>query len=352
MKKRAADGARAQRLRPALTLIVLAALLAVSAVFATGTGAVHVPFTETVRVIVSRLPGVHLEVPPQYEAIIWSVRLPRVLTAGLVGLALGICGAAMQGLFRNPMASPDIVGVSSGAAMGAVAAIFLGWSARNPWLLPAAAFAGAWVATVIAYALATQRGHTDTATLLLAGVAVSSFFSAVISLLYHFVDNGILRQAVYWMMGNLNGKRWEHVGLLCPFVLAGSLALWAYARDLNVLLTGEDQARSMGVNVERTKRWLIMWVALVTGAAVAVSGSIGFVGLIVPHILRRLVGPDHRWLMPASALGGASLLILSDLVARTAFAPVEVRPGIVTSLLGVPFFLYLLVKARSEVQGS
>lgn len=336
--------------RAPIYLLVLVIIALVSAIFATGFGAVRVPFSETVRILLSRLPGLALDVSAQYEAIIWAVRLPRVVAAGLVGFALGICGAAMQGLFRNPMASPDIVGVSAGASMGAVIAIFLGWTSISPWLLPGTAFVGALVATAITYLLATQRGRTDTATLLLAGVAVSSFFSSLISLLYHFVDDGILRQIVYWLMGNLSGKRWEHVSLIAPFVLVGSVALWAFARDLNVMVMGEDQARTLGVNVEQSKRWLILWVSAITGAAVSVSGMIGFVGLIVPHMLRRLIGPDHRWLLPASGLGGAALLILADLVARTAFAPVELRPGIVTSLLGVPFFLYLLIKGREAVR--
>lgn len=337
-------------LRPGAVLTALGLLACFSVVLSTGFGAVHVPLADTLRVLVARLPGIDIQVPAHYDAILWSVRLPRVLTAGLVGFALGVCGAAMQGFFRNPMASPDIVGVSAGASMGSVVAIFLGWTTISPWLLPTSAFIGAIVATLVTYILATRGGRTDTATLLLAGVAVSSFFGSGISLLYHFVDDGVLRQIVYWLMGNLGGKRWEHVALLTPFVLVGSVALWGFARDLNVLLMGEDQARSLGVNVERTKRWMILLVSLVTGAAVSVSGMIGFVGLIVPHILRHLVGPDHRWLLPASALGGATLLILSDLVARTAFAPVELRPGIVTSMLGVPFFLYLLAKRRDLIR--
>lgn len=335
---------------PWLTLVVLPVVLGASIIFATAWGAVPIPYGETAKVILSRIPGIHLGVSPQFEAIIWSVRLPRVISAGLVGLCLGICGAAMQGFFRNPMASPGITGVSSGASMGAVAAIFLGWSSTNPWFLPAGAFVGALLATLTVYSLATRSGRTDTATLLLAGVAMSSFFSAGISLLYHFVDDGILRQIVFWLMGNLGGKRWEHVALLTPFAAIGSMAIWAFSRDLNIMMLGDDEARSLGVNVERSKRCLIVLVSLVAGAAVSVAGMIGFVGLIVPHILRHLTGPDHRWLLPASALGGAILLILSDLVARTAFAPIELRPGIVTAILGVPFFLYLLAKRRDMVQ--
>lgn len=341
-----------RRRQSLIVIILLGALLLGSVVLATGLGAVHVPPWQTLLILLNRLPGLKFDVPGQYETIIWAVRLPRVLCALLVGCALGVSGAAMQGFFRNPMASPDIVGVSAGASMGSVLAITLGWTLASPWLLPAAAFVGALLATFVTYALATQRGRTETATLLLAGIAVSSFFSSGISLIYHFIDDGVLRQIVYWLMGNLSGKRWEHVTVLFPFVLGGSVALWAFSRDLNVMLFSEDEASSLGVNVERTKRWLIILVSLVTGAAVSISGMIGFVGLIVPHILRQLVGPDHRWLLPASGLGGGVLLVLADLAARILFAPVELRPGIVTALIGVPFFLYLLVKQRELVRWS
>lgn len=331
---------------------ILLLLLAASVVFATGLGAVRIPPWQTLLILLDQMPGLELDVSRQYETIIWAVRLPRVLCALLVGYALGVSGAAMQGFFRNPMASPDIVGVSAGASMGSVLAITLGWTLVNPWFLPAAAFGGALFATFVTYALATQRGRTETATLLLAGIAVSSFFSSAISLIYHFIDDGVLRQIVYWLMGNLSGKRWEHVTVLFPVVLVGSLGLWAFSRDLNVMLFSEDEASSLGVNVERTKRWLIILVSLVTGAAVSISGMIGFVGLIVPHILRQLIGPDHRWLLPASGLGGAVLLVLADLAARTLFAPIELRPGIVTALIGVPFFLYLLVQRRELIRWS
>lgn len=339
-----------RRARSLAVIALLLVLLAASVVLATGMGAVSVPPWQTLLILLNRIPGLHFDVPGQYEIIIWAVRLPRVVCALLVGFALGISGAAMQGFFRNPMASPDIVGVSAGASMGSVLAITLGWTLFSPWLLPASAFLGALLATFVTYALATQRGRTETATLLLAGIAVSSFFSSAISLIYHFIDDGVLRQIVYWLMGNLSGKRWEHVTVLFPVVMAGSVGLWAFSRDLNVMLLSEDEASSLGVNVERTKRWLILFVSLVTGAAVSISGMIGFVGLIVPHILRQLVGPDHRWLLPASGLGGALLLVLADLAARTLFAPIELRPGIVTALIGVPFFLYLLAKRRELVR--
>ena len=201
-------GAAARPL-PLAVIALLLVLLAASVVLATGMGAVAVPPWQTLLILLNRIPGLHFDVPGQYETIIWAVRLPRVVCALLVGFALGISGAAMQGFFRNPMASPDIVGMSAGASMGSVLAITLGWTLFSPWLLPASAFLGTLLATFVTYALATQRGRTETATLLLAGIAVSSFFSSAISLIYHFIDDGVLRQIVYWLMGNLSGKRWN-----------------------------------------------------------------------------------------------------------------------------------------------
>ncbi|MFS8543480.1 MAG: iron chelate uptake ABC transporter family permease subunit, partial [Limnochordales bacterium] len=350
----AAAGRRpaASAMAPLALLLGLAGLLAASVTAATAVGTVQLPYGVTARVIAAKALGLVGAVDPTYEAIVWSVRLPRVLAAGVVGLALAVSGAAMQGIFKNPLASPDIIGVSSGGAVGAVIGIFLGWPQVNPWLVPGAAFAGGLVALLLVYALATRAGRTDLATLLLAGVAVSSLAGALIALLYHFVDDGVLRQIVYWLMGNLGGKTWEHLAVMTPMVAVGSFGLWVFSRDLNLLLGGEDDARSLGVPVERTKRWVMVLTALATGAAVSVAGVIGFVGLIVPHIMRLLIGPDHRWLIPASGLLGASFLILADLVARTAFSPVELRTGIVTALCGVPFFLYLLAKRRDMVRWS
>jgi iron complex transport system permease protein len=348
--KRLIRASKTLRPRPGLIILACWVLLLFSILSATVIGVVNLPWKQTAMIIVNKIFSISPVGPSQYEAIIWQIRLPRVITAGMIGFTLGICGAVMQGLFRNPLASPGIVGASSGASLGAVIGIFLGWGSVSPWLLPLGAFLGSFLALVVVYILATRQGRTDVATLLLAGQAISALFSAIVALLYHFVDDGVLRQIVYWLMGDLAGKRWEHVLILSPFMIFGSLILLSFAQELNILMTGDDEARSLGVNVERTKRILLVVVSLMTGAAISISGIIGFVGLIVPHILRTLMGPDHRWLLPASALGGASLLILSDLVSRVAFAPIELRPGIVTSILGVPFLLYLLSKRREMIE--
>jgi len=276
-------------------------------------------------------------VPGQAQYIVGEIRLPRIVLGAVVGAGLAIAGAVMQGFFRNPMADPSIIGVSSGAAVGAVTAIAF------PLLLPmgvqVSAFAGALAAAFGVYLLATQNGRTPVATLLLAGVAVQTFLGAVTS--YVIVHSGrSIREAMYWLMGNLNAAGWHDVELALPVVVLGSVVLLAYARDLNVLLAGEEDAHTLGVEVERTKRVLLAVSSVVTAAAVSVAGVIGFVGLIVPHVMRLLVGPDHRVLLPTSALAGGAFLVAADTFARA--GPAELPVGIVTAFVGAPFFLYLL----------
>src|SRR5690625_1046613 len=265
---------------PGLALVGLVALLFGSVVVATAIGSVPVPYGETARIVLTKAFGLPWAGNGTHEAIIWSVRMPRVLVAGLIGLGLGVSGAAMQGLFKNPLASPDLLGVSAGGAVGAAAAILAGWAFVHPWIVPGVAFVGALAAVSVVYVLGTRAGRTDIASLLLAGVAVGAFGSAIVSLMYHFVDDGVLRQIVFWLMGNLSGRRWEHVAVLTPFVLVSGVGLWLLSAELNVLMGGQDDARAMGVPVERTKRWVLVLVSLGTGAAVSVAGIIGFLGLI------------------------------------------------------------------------
>jgi len=271
------------------------------------------------------------------ETIVWSIRLPRIVLGAVVGFALAAVGTVMQGFFRNPMADPSIIGVSSGAAVGAVAYIVSPLSV--PMGLSAAAFAGALVAGFGVYLLATEGGHTSVATLLLAGVAVQTFLGAVISFLLLQAGDS-LEEAIFWLMGHLHTSTWGKVTLSLPVVLALFAVLSAYTRDLNVLLLGEADAHALGVEVERTKRVLLATSSVATAAAVAVSGVIGFVGLVVPHMLRLVVGPDHRILLPTSALAGAAFLVATDTLAR--MGPGEIPVGVVTAAVGAPFFLYLL----------
>ena len=276
------------------------------------------------------------------QVIVGQLRLPRIVLAAVVGFALATAGTVMQGFFRNPMADPSIIGVSSGAAVGAVTTIALPLAV--PFGLQTAAFVGGLVTAFAVYLIATESGRTPVATLLLAGVAIQAFLSALIS--YLLLRSGeSLEEALLWLMGNLRNSTWSEVEATLPVALVLFVVLLAYARDMNVLLLGEEDAHALGVGVERTKRLLLAGAAIITAAAVAVAGVIGFVGLIVPHVMRLLVGPDHRILLPTSALAGATFLVLADTVARAGTTVLPV--GIVTAAVGAPFFLFLL--RRREV---
>jgi iron complex transport system permease protein len=273
--------------------------------------------------------------------IVMQVRLPRILLGAVVGFSLAAAGTIMQGIFRNPMADPSIIGVSSGAAVGAVGFIVAPVVIPFGLGLRGAAFAGALVAAFGVYLIATRNGRTPVATLLLAGVAIQTFLGAVVSfLLLHSGES--IRRALFWLMGHLKGASWPEVTSSIVLVAVPFVVLLAYARDLNVMLLGEEDAQSLGIEVERTKRVLLALSAVITAAGVAVAGIVGFVGLIVPHVMRLLVGPDHRILLPTAALAGASFLVATDTLARSGSA--EVPVGIVTAVLGAPFFLYLLRK--------
>lgn len=283
-----------------------------------------------------------LSVSRTEQTIIQEIRLPRILLGAIVGFALATAGAVMQGFFRNPMADPSIIGVSSGAAVGAVATI--AFPIAMPFGLQAAAFVGALIAAFGVYLIATENGRTPVATLLLAGLAVQAFLGAVVSFLLLQTGES-LEEAILWLMGHLRYSNWGHIEATLPVTLLLFVGLLAYARDLNVMLLGEEDAQALGIDVEWTKRLLLVGASIITAAAVAVAGIIGFVGLIVPHMMRLLVGPDHRILIPTSALAGATFLVLADTFARS--GPAEVPVGIVTAAIGAPFFLFLL--RRREV---
>jgi len=314
---------------------LLGALVAVTLASAT-IGPVKIGAGSVADIALAAAVGGTANVPASHRTIVMSIRLPRIALGAVVGFALASAGTVMQGFFRNPMADPSIVGVSAGAATGAVAAIV-----AVPVALPAAAFVGALVAAFGVYLLASEGGRTPVQTLLLAGIAVQTFLGAVVS--FMLVSAGRdLREAIYWLMGHLHHSTWTEATVAAAVVIPGFLGLLAYARDLNVLLLGEEDAHSLGIEVERTKRLLLTVSSLLTAAAVAVAGVIGFVGLVVPHVMRLLVGPDHRILLPTSALAGATFLVATDTVARAGTA--ELPVGIVTAAVGAPFFLYLLRK--------
>lgn len=314
-------------------------------------GAVAIPPLDVLLIMLSRLPLVSIQPhwPAAAETILFSIRLPRTVLVALTGAALGGSGAAYQGLFRNPLADPYLIGIASGAGFGAVVAMAVKWPA-TAWgwaAVPAAAFAGALITVALVYNIARVGRSTPVTTLILAGVAVGSFATALTAFLMLRSD-GELRRAMSWMLGGFTLGGWVPVVVALPYVAASLAMLVALARPLNVLQFGDDQARQMGLNVERIKLVLVLAASLATASAVAFSGIIGFVGLAVPHLMRLLWGPDYRGLVPLSIIGGAAFLLLADVAARTVLAPQEVPVGIITALVGVPFFLWLLRRAKQQ----
>ncbi|WP_019532716.1 FecCD family ABC transporter permease [Paenibacillus ginsengihumi] len=337
---------RGKRL-PATWLLMLL-LLPVVVVLASSIGPVSVPFRHTLAML---LELVHLTDKGGFGEREWvvvtQVRLPRVLVGALVGAALAVSGAVMQGLFRNPLVEPGYVGVSSGAAFGAVCALFFGWTRISPWALPGAAFIGGLAAILLVLAVWKMSKASGAAVLLLLGVGISAFLSALISVMMAGSSSEQeLRSIVYWLQGGLEARTWQHVQLVGPIVAAACLLLCSFGRELNVMLLGDDLAQTAGIRVAATRLVLLGLTSLATGAAVAVSGTIGFVGLIVPHIVRLLCGPDHRVLLPLAALGGAVFLMLADLVSRIVLQPVSLQVGVVCAIVGAPLFVILVLRSR------
>ncbi len=349
MHLRRAEGDRSGIARR-VTLVLAVAMVAVS-LLSLSAGASGVSLSGTLAAL---LRGEALD--PADRLVLLQIRLPRLAMGLLVGAALAVSGAVMQGLFRNPLADPGLVGVSAGAGLGAITAIVLGSAlpvgmaaALGPHLLPIAAFAGGWTATMVLYAIASRHGRTSVATMLLGGIALAALTGAASGLLIYMADDSQLRDLTFWGMGSLAGASWTRLLAAAPLMAAGLIAALFLARGLNGLALGEAAAHHMGLAVERTKRIAILSVAVSTGAAVAVSGGIGFVGLVVPHLLRLATGPDHRRLLPNAALLGATLLVLADLLSRTIVAPAELPIGIITALAGGPVFIAILLRQRGIV---
>ena len=327
----------------------LALGLVLAFVLALGIGAVAIDPDQVAGILAQRLLGVDLgiEFSRQQELVLWNIRLPRILLGGLAGSALAVSGAALQGIFRNPLADPGIIGTSSGGAVGAVAIIMLGVSPLGAtFTLPVAAFAGALVLTGLVYLLSRHAGRTEVVTLILTGVALNAIAGAVIGLMNFYATDAQLRSIVFWLLGSLGGGTWRVVLATAPFVIVGTALLMHTRRSLDLMILGEREAFHLGVSTERLRLTVIALSALVSGATVAAIGLVGFVGLMVPHLLRLLLGPDNRTLLPACVLAGALLMILADLVARTILSPLELPLGIVTALIGGPYFLWLLHHTR------
>ena len=324
--------------RHALLLVGLIAAFTVSLVVGLAVGAVGIPIGEVIDALIG-------SGDQRTRTIVVGLRLPRVLLAAEVGAGLAVSGAVFQALLRNPLAEPYVLGVSSGAAVGAVTAIVFGMTATSMFALPIAAFAGAVVAITLVLAMAAAAGRgLDTHVLLLAGVVIGAFFNAIILLLVNFADLETFRAAMLWIMGSFSGATSESVTTVAVWVLPALLALTLLARPLNLMSVGEQSAFHLGVDVRKLKLLLYVGTSLVVGVCVAGSGAIGFVGLVVPHALRLVGGSDHRWLLPACALTGGAFLVFADTIARTVVAPAELPVGVVTALAGVPVFLWLLMR--------
>ena len=326
-------------------------VLLVAGVLAAGVGSVAVPPLTVVKILASRVPLMEFDPtwPDAWDTIVWQLRLPRIVLAGIVGGALAVSGATYQGLFRNPLASPSLIGATSGAGLGATAVMVTGVPLyfHGVSALPVAAFAGAVLAVTAVYLLARQSEGASLTTLILAGVAISFLAGAVTSLLMIRSDPD-LRPVLSWLLGSFISAQWKHSLMVLPYVAASMLIVLGYGRVLNVFQLDEDQARQLGVNVERTKVVLIAVATVATAAAVSFVGLIGFVGLVAPHAVRLMWGTDYRALLPMAAIVGAAFLILADLVARTAASPGELPVGVITAVCGAPFFLYLL-RSRRQV---
>lgn len=327
-----------------ILITVLAISLILLALWSLASGQIDITIADTTKLLFYKLLGLPLGAQEEsvQASVLYYIRAPRTLIGILVGMALGCSGAVMQGVFGNPLAEPGIIGVSSGAAMGAVIAIGTGLSAVSMWAMPAFAFCGALFAVFLTVFLAQKNGRMQTMTLLLAGVAVGMLFGAITSGFLTVMNEQKIQQYLFWIIGGLDYRRWEHVYLAFPSIMVGLIMLFFLARHLNILVLGDVEAKSVGMPVLFYRMLLLTLSAIITSIAVCVSGNIAFVGLVVPHIMRILIGPDHRYLLPASALAGACFLILCDILGRIIMPPNEIRVGIMTALLGSPYFLYLL----------
>jgi iron complex transport system permease protein len=329
--------------------IALLAMVIVSA----GNGQLDIPAREVIGSICHRL-GLDIgAVPthPQGESALWHVRFPRIVMGIIVGASLATAGTLMQGVFGNPLSEPGVVGVSAGAAVAAASAIAFGISIAGNWTIPLFAFVGGLFTTLLVYAMSREAGRTEVVTLVLTGIAVNAVANAGLALTMFVADTQAREQIIFWTLGSLNGSRWQYVALvapLCGLGIAGALFL---SRQLDLLSLGDRAARHVGIDVERLRLGSIVLVALLTAAAVSFSGIIGFVGLVVPHLLRIVLGPGHRALLPASALGGALLLVSADLAARTLVPYADLPLGMLTALVGGPFFFWLLRRTRRTAGG-
>ncbi|MBN9587015.1 MAG: iron chelate uptake ABC transporter family permease subunit [Afipia sp.] len=339
-----------------LVYLVLIAGLIVIALLAATVGAAGIPLPRLAAALGLKIAAADPAMLARDELVLWSIRIPRIAIAGMIGGLLALSGAIMQGLFRNPLADPALVGVSSGGAFAAASAIVISdsaWGASFRFLqlelLPVAAFVGSLLTTTLLYRIASRDGRTSVAVFLLAGLAIAAIANAGIGLLVFVADDRQLRDITFWLLGSLSGATWPKAATVAPVIALALLAIPLIARGLDVLVLGEAEAFHSGVDVERLKKISIVLISAMTGVAVSICGVVGFVGIVVPHLLRIVIGPGHRMLLPASVCLGAILLIGADTLARVLAAPAEVPIGILTAALGAPFFLFILLRQRKLI---
>jgi iron complex transport system permease protein len=340
-----------KRFRITICILILALFTVI--ILALAVGSAQLGFFKVIRILSDEVLGVKGRGIGQFDRqIVLDVRLPRIILAIIVGAALSMAGVIYQSLFRNPMADPSVIGTSSGAALGATIAIAVGSDLKINLLgtIPFMAFTGAILTTLLVYRLAKIGSRVPMTVLLLAGIAVSTFLSSAISLIMILRRNDMYN-IVSWLMGGFASRRWIDVGIIAPYALIGFLATLIFGRELNLMLLGEERARQLGLNSDRLQKFMISSASLLVAGAVSVGGIIGFVGLLVPHMVRFITGPDHKYLLPASALAGGLFLLAADTIARTLLAPLELPVGVVTSLCGAPFFIYLLIKNKRMGNG-
>lgn len=338
------------------TIFILGCIVLVLIIIgATNFGAADISYKQTASIIISKIPLVKRfitlkGIAETSQIIVLNLRLPRIILASLVGAGLSVVGTSFQGIFKNPMADPFVLGISSGAALGATISIVIGvqLSIIGMSIMTVNAFVGAILTTLFVYNIARVGSKIPSITLLLSGVATSFLLSSIISVLMIFNRQDI-EKIVMWTMGNLSAASWSQVGILSIIIIPCTVILYFFSRDLNIMLLGEESARSLGIEVDLVKKLVLFISTLMVAVVVSFSGIIGFVGLIIPHIIRLLFGSDHKIVIPFSALGGALFLIICDTIARSIAPPTEIPVGIITSMLGVPFFLYLLYKTKKKV---
>ncbi|CAK7009251.1 FecCD family ABC transporter permease [Fusobacterium varium] len=332
--------------------ILIIFLLVIVIIFSLFYGAVRVPILEVIKILLNKIGITNYEITRKsFISIVYYVRFPRIMTAVIVGGALAVCGCTMQSLLKNPIADSGIIGISSGASLGAVISIALGLSSKYIFAMPLFSIFFSLLISAIVYRLSTLRGKSDNLLLILSGIAISSFVGAISSIILTNLMESQIKEYIFWSIGSLSGRRWEHFLFGIGPIIFLSFILFYHGKELNILLLGDEEAKSLGINIRKMRKKILVIVAVLTAVSVCISGNIGFVGLVVPHILRKIIGADNRKLLKGSFLAGAFFLTLSDLISRVILAPSEISVGIITSLIGAPYFIYLIIKIRKEGKG-